>query len=300
MGKPVMAGAPPPVRARSGALTLTITHTIFLHSPFATPTGSRRPLRTSSPTMQARIDSPEYWLEAFQPRDSDLEMLYEHLIESGQPEELESLARRVIAARVQREIDGRRARASARGRVYQPSDRYEAGQKLLFTALDGQEGKVLGVRPGNNPSYGRYEVIRVALGDAEREFAAGIEWEHPLSLTEVDLDPEALSRRYAAAVAPLLGARLADERDWVSHGDRWILRALLPELNQGHRNLAEAIIMLAGEPLPASQILADLDLDAKLPMATRAMALELALERDERFRNVGALEEPLWTLRQQL
>lgn len=250
--------------------------------------------------MQARIDSPEYWIEAFQPRDGDLEMLYEHMIEFGQPEALQSLAERVIAARVQREIDGRRARATARGRVYQPSDRYEAGQKLLFTALDGVEGKVLSVRPGNNPAYGRYEVIRVAIGDAEREFAAGIDWEHPLCLTEVDLDPVELSHRFAPLVAPVLGSRLAEERDWVSLGDRWVLRALLPDLNQGHRNLAEAIIMLAGEPLPASQILTDLDLDSKVPAATRAMALELALARDERFRNVGALEAPLWTLRQQL
>ena len=86
----------------------------------------------------------------------------------------------------------------------------------------------------------------------------------------------------------------------MTYGDRWILRALLPELNQGHRNLAEAVIMLAGEPLPASLILNDLDLDPNVPTETRAVALEMALARDERFRNVGALEAPLWTLRQQL
>ena len=250
--------------------------------------------------MQARIDAPEYWIETYQPNDADLEMLYEHMIESGRPETLESLAARVIEHRVQREVANRRARASARGKVYQPADRYEAGQMLLFTASDGVEGTVLGVRPGNNPSYGRYEVIRVRIGDVEREFAAGITWEHPLSLTETDLDPKALSQRYAPIVPPPLGTRLTEERDWVTYGDRWILRALLPELNQGHRNLAEAVIMLAGEPLPASLILNDLDLDPNVPTETRAVALEMALARDERFRNVGALEAPLWTLRQQL
>jgi hypothetical protein len=250
--------------------------------------------------MQARIDAPEYWIEAYQPNDADLEMLYEHMIESGRPEDLESLAARVVESRVQREIDGRRARASARGKVYQPADRYEVGQKLLFTALGGVEGTVLGVRPGNNPTYGRYEVVRMDIGGDQREFAAGITWEHPLSLTETDLDPKALSARFAAIIAPPLSARLAEERDWVGFGDRWILGALLPELNQGHRNLAEAVIMLAGEPLPAAQILGDLDLDAKLPVETRALALEMALSKDERFRNVGALEAPLWTLRHQL
>ena len=33
---------------------------------------------------------------------------------------------------------------------------------------------------------------------------------------------------------------------------------------------------------------------------TRAIALEMALSKDERFRNVGALEAPLWTLKSQI
>jgi hypothetical protein len=82
----------------------------------------------------------------------------------------------------------------------------------------------------------------------------------------------------------------------VCYGDRWILKALLPEIHAGHRNLAEAIIMLGGEPLPAEQILPELELDEAIPDETQAMALEIALAEDERFRNVGALESPLWTL----
>jgi hypothetical protein len=250
--------------------------------------------------MQARIDAPEYWIEAYQPSDADLEMLYEHMIETGRPEGLASLSGRVIRHRVSREIAQRQARATARGTVYKPSDRYERGQKVLFSALDGQEGVIKAVRQGNNPAYGTYEVITVALGGVEREFAAGIGWEHALSQTETDLDPDALADRYSPVVMASLGQRLADERDWVQHGDRWLLRALLPEINLGHRNLAEAVVMLAGEPLAAEQILADLDLDAKVPQETRAMALELALAKDERFRNIGAVDSPLWAIRNQI
>ena len=249
--------------------------------------------------MQARIDAPEYWIEAYQPNDADLEMLYEHMIETGRPEELESLAIRVIEQRVEREIASRLARANARGKAYQPADRYEVGQKLLFTALGDVEAPVLAVRPGNNPSYGRYEDIKVRIDGVEREFAAGISWEHPLGLTETNLDAKALGERHAPIVVRLLGARLAEEKDWVNYGDRWILRALLPEVNLGHRNLAEAVIMLAGEPLPATQVLNDVDLDPKATIETRALALEMALSRDDRFRNVGAVEAPLWTLRHQ-
>ena len=75
-----------------------------------------------------------------------------------------------------------------------------------------------------------------------------------------------------------------------------LLRGLLPEINAGHVNLAEAIIMLAGEPLPASQIVTELDMDDAVPVEARALALSMSLAEDERFRNAGAIEAPLWAL----
>ena len=50
------------------------------------------------------------------------------------------------------------------------------------------------------------------------------------------------------------------------------------------------------EPLPAEHLLKDLDLDDSVPLETRALALELSLQADSRFRNVGAVEAPLWAL----
>ena len=250
--------------------------------------------------MQARIDTPDYWIDGFQPSESDMAALYERMIEVALPQDIEAICAFVIHNRVSSEISARQARAAAKGTVYKPSDRYDVGQKLLFSAQGGSEGVVAATRPGNNPVYGSYEVIQVEIDGRPREFAAGLAVDHPLSQTEIDLDPDALSERFAPVIAPQMAARLVEDKDWLSYGDRWILRALLPELNLGHRNLAEAIIMLAGEPLPAEQILGDLDLDKKLPAETRAIALELALSKDERFRNVGALEAPLWTLKSQV
>ena len=206
----------------------------------------------------------------------------------------------MVRNRVEREVEARQARASAKGTVYQPSDRYDVGQKLVFSSIGNAEGVVEAVRPGNNATYGKYDVLQVKLNKEKRDFAAGLTWEHALSQTEVDLDPGTLAERFAPVVAPHLAARLSENSEWLNYGDRWILKALLPEVNQGHRNLAEAVIMLAGEPLPASQILSDLGLDKKTPEETRAIALELSLAADERFRNVGALESPLWTLTAQL
>jgi hypothetical protein len=74
----------------------------------------------------------------------------------------------------------------------------------------------------------------------------------------------------------------------------------LPKISPGQLNLAEAVIMLAGEPLPGEQILRELDIDTSVPVATRVLALDTTLANDDRFRNVGAVESPLWTVTAQL
>lgn len=246
--------------------------------------------------MQPGINTPEYWIESFKPSSADMDMLVERVIAAGQPLPLSVLAQQVVHHRVMAVVEARQRLKHVSGTVYQPADRYDVGQKLVFPALDGATGVVSAVREGNNPAYGKYAVIHVDLGGARREFASGLTWDHPLGHDDADLDPDLLVERYAPVVAPPLAARLGKETDWASLGERWFLRSLLPAVNDGHRNLAEAVIMLAGEPLPAEHLLRDVDLDDALPLETRAFALELALSGDARFRNVGALESPLWTL----
>ncbi len=250
--------------------------------------------------MANPIDSPEYWIEDFRPSRVDQDMLYEQVLEASRPFSIQELAALLVQHHVRAAMERRQAGAKGGGAVYQPSDRYEPKQKLSFPALDGATGVVEAVRPGNNADYGTYEVIDVRLGDQLRSFAIGLEWPHPLTAVSVDVDPDVLADRYGAVVAPQLATMLAADRDWLRVGERWILRALLPAVNAGHLNLSEAIIMLAGEPVPAAQILKELDLDPSLPVETRAMALEAAMAGDERFRNVGAIESPLWTVTTQL
>ncbi len=250
--------------------------------------------------MQPAIDTPEYWIESFKPSEADLDVLYERVVEAMRPFEIEALAEIVVRHRVDKTLEAHRVAVRADDVVYQPMDRFEVGQSLVFPALEGAHGVVTAVRPGNNPTYGLYDVIRVHLGGGEREFAAGLTWEHPLSHVVTDLDPDLLVERYAPVIAPQLAARLGRDAEWLCYGDRWFVRAFLPEVNAGHRNLAEAIIMLAGEPLPVEHLLRDVDLDESIPLETRSLALELSLAGDPRFRNVGALESPLWTLSSQI
>ncbi len=250
--------------------------------------------------MPNAIDSPEYWIEDYRPSAADLDMLYEFVVDSGKPHTITALAARLVSQHVRQVQERRRTASAAGGAVYQPSDRFEVKQQVLFPALGGAKGVVEGIRPGNNAEYGQYEVIQVRLGATVREFAAGLTWQHALVAVDVDADPDTVAARYDAVVAPQLAAILSADRDWLRVGERWILRALLPKLNAGHINLAEAIVMLAGEPLPAQQILQELDLDKATPPETRALALDAALAADERFRNVGSPDMPLWAVTTQM
>jgi hypothetical protein len=247
--------------------------------------------------MPSRIDSPEYWIDEFRPTDAELEALYGYVLETMRPLEIEALAAVLVRQRVTRVLQSRRVRARSGTVVYRPADRYETGQRLVFPALEGADGVVTAVRAGNNPGYGDYEVVAVDIGGTVREFAAGIAFEHQLTQVDAEIDPDAVVTTFTPLVAPQLARRLSEDKDWLAFGHHWVLRALLPTVNVGHRNIAEAIVMLAGEPLPAAQIVSELGLDPAVPIETRALALDIALADDGRFRNVGAHEAPLWTLK---
>lgn len=249
--------------------------------------------------MSTRIDSPEYWIESFEPTRAEIDALQNFVLETMQPIAVETLASRLIHDRVDRAMAARRASAGGKGVPYVPSNRYEKGQTLVFGMLEGAAAKVKAVRPGDNDLYGVYEVLTVDIDGRTREFASGIGFDHELTRSEVELDADEIAGRYAPVIAPRLREVLDRNDDWVHYGDRWVLRAVLPQVNAGHRNLAEAIVMLAGEPTPAGRLLEEIELDASVPAEARMLALELALDEDERFRNVGALESPLWALETQ-
>lgn len=247
--------------------------------------------------MPKRIDAPEYWIGEFKPTAKDLDALYGFALDVAEPLDIETLAATLVRQHVERLSAAQKGRAAGRAAVYLPSDRYEKGQKLVFPALDSAAGEVAAVRPGNNPAYGKYEVIQVRLDGEAREFAAGISFEHALTETLMPADPEALAEEFAPLVAPRLTEELQADKEWVSFGNQWVLRALLPKLNAGHRNLAEAVVMLAGEPLPTERIADEIELEKGASPELRKIALDIALQADGRFRNVGAHESPLWALK---
>jgi hypothetical protein len=185
--------------------------------------------------MANRIDSPEYWIEDFQPTADELDALKSAMLDTMAPAPIENLAGQLIRGRVEQALSARKKAADGKGVPYLPSDSYEKGQTLIFPALEGAKGKITAVRKGNNPMYGKYQVIQVDLEGQEREFASGIGWEHELSAAQADLDADLLVDHYASVIAPQLRERLGSEGDWQSTGNLWVLSALVPDVNAGHR-----------------------------------------------------------------
>ncbi len=244
------------------------------------------------------IETVEFWQEEFEISEEDLEALYERFVEDETPRTTGELVRQLIERRTRQAELSRRTQAEAEGVVYQPKGSYEVGQRLVFIALgEDVAGEVVGVREGRNPEYGPFKVIQVKLdGDGVREFASEFPQPHILNIEDKPISVDDLYQQFGDIVREQLLEALANNPEFVRYGDQWILKGLLPEIHVGHRNIAEAMIVVAGEALPTERLLEEIELPEDIPLETRKLALNRALEEDGRFINVGAISEPLWSL----
>lgn len=236
--------------------------------------------------------------------DADIEHLYGYLLERGVPLSSRELAVHLVEWRVREEEKHLAEIAARRAPIYQPKNMYEAGQSLLFTALGKREGVVKAVRPGDNPRLGDFSVISVQFAGEPhpREFVAGYTAPHPLnaeitqSAISLGVTPEQAVNQYGESVRSALLRRLSTDREFVHIGDRWFLRGLMPEINPGYLNLAEAAIEQAGD----AQSTAELERVLELPQTGKKAALDFALHHalanDARFEDVGPAGESRWIL----
>jgi len=251
-----------------------------------------------------RTQTEAYWRDEFQIEDEDLDLVTGAILDAGEPQTLSSLASSIMLRRVQREREAI-ARQASSGEVYRPRDRHAVGEVLVFSAQGFARGQVVGKRDGHNPKYGDFEVLQVALEDGtEREYASGLDILHPLNRPVEELigggDPEITDAdiidAYDAYVCGALQMALEGREEFVQFDGHWFLRELLPEVNVGHLNLAEAAIDVAGHPLTAEEIVKELELGTGTP-AAQLFALNSAIAKDERFDNVGTADRAVWFLR---
>lgn len=250
----------------------------------------------------AQTQTEAYWRQDFAVRPEDVEYIYDLILEDGRPRALDELVREIVVRQCRREAQAKRPEQAA---IYRPREHYTVGQQLYFPSLGDVTGNVVAERPGQNPRYGDFTVLTVELeGQAGvRELAADYKLPHPLNevpevtgAEEDQLTPEQLCERYGEPVREALREALSENPEFTSYDDQWFLRGLLPEVHVGHLNLAEAVIDVAAHPLTTDEILQQVDLGAEAKPQARPFALDLILESDGRFDNVGTVASPRWFL----
>jgi hypothetical protein len=244
----------------------------------------------------------DYW-STFELQDEDIEFLYNHLLELEIPKTSQELVSALVDERLRREKQAIEMQRSAGGAMYYPKEHYDQGQKLIFPALNWRRGEVMNVRPGQNPDIGSFEVIRVAFDRGEtKEYAASLA-EHILNQPpkivqdNETFNPQAVLKSYGAEMAEALESLLNENKDFVRVAGRWFPRALLVDINDGHLNLAEAVLdMASGGPMGTADLLSQVEIPANVNPKLLEFSLDLALWEDPRFDEVGPSGSVLWYL----
>jgi len=245
----------------------------------------------------------DYW-ETFKLQEEDIEFLYNYLLEIETPLTTRELLDALVEERIRREMQALERKRTSAGDVFLPKELYSVGQKLVFPVFNWKRGEVVDVRPGRNPNLPDFQVIRVRMEDGdEREFASELadhKLNSPPQLAQEDemLDPQVVLKEFDSELEERLEEGLKANEDFVRIAGRWFPRALLVDVNAGHLNLAEAVLdMASGGPLPTSALLEQIELPSSANSKLVEFSLDLALEEDPRFDEVGAAGQVLWFLK---
>ncbi len=254
--------------------------------------------------MTAPISLQEDYWDNFALQENDLEFLYNHLLEIETPQTAQELVRALVTERIRQAKEELRSQQRSGASIFVPKNHYKEGQELVFPAMQWRKGKVVSIRPSNNPDLSPFEVIEVVFEDGDKhEFAAGLE-EHKLNqpieikLDDPNLDVDSVMRRYGDEFSQELSEILEENPDLVRIAGRWFPRALLVDVNIGHLNLAEALLdMEGGGPLTTKAILDQIELPTDVNLKLTEFSLNLAMQEDGRFDEVGPAGEVQWYLR---
>jgi hypothetical protein len=254
--------------------------------------------------IQRKTQRSTYWAD-YAITSEDLQYLSTLLVEDELPRSTEELSQALVQHHARQE-EALIERALSEGTPYRPKRHYEVGERVVFPVLGYRAGEVVGVRSGHNPEYDPFKVIKVEFDDGdEREFAAEFENGHPLNeKTAAAMDaedlrsPQELASLYGPKLEDRLEQRLESESDFIRLANRWFRKDLLVVVHEGHLNLAEAVLDVAGGgPLPTEALLGDVELPEEISPQLRVFSLNYALQQDQRFDEVGPAGEVLWYLR---
>lgn len=235
--------------------------------------------------------------------DGDIEFIYSYLLEKEIPLPASDLLEAVIINRIKTEKEAILKKTQGKGKIFLPKDSYGVNEELVFPGFDWKNGKVLEIREGFNPEYASFKVIKVQFDDGQiKELACELS-EHTLN-TPVDLigedpsfDKEKILSEHKEDFLKRIEDTLVTNEDLVQIAGSWFPRALLVDINNGYLNLIEAILEeTGGGPMTTPDLMAQIELNAAENQKLIEFSLNLALQEDNRFDEVGPSGETLWYL----
>ncbi|MFN2145777.1 MAG: hypothetical protein ACK2T7_10520, partial [Anaerolineales bacterium] len=245
----------------------------------------------------------DYW-ETIHLDENDLEVIYDHLLEFETPKSVDDLVVILVEQRLLRERKDAERKKSEGDRIYLPKEEFEVGDKVVFPQSEWATGKVTKLRDARSPLEESFKVMDVEFdGGIVRQFATGLE-DHQLNIPpEVDendplLSPNAILEHHGESIAEKLKASLGEHPDFVYIAGKWFPNALLVEVNAGNLNLAEALLdMNSGGPLPTPEILEHVEMPEGVNKNLAEFSLDLAMQEDKRFDEVGSAGQVSWFLK---
>lgn len=244
-----------------------------------------------------------YW-ETFSLKEEDIEFLYNHLLELETPLTSQELVIALVEERIERQKQQIEKQRTSGGDLYQPKNSFSVDQNLIFPALDWEHGLVTAIRPGENPDLGDFQVIQVKFDSGlQREFASKIAdhvLNEPPKITDDShqFDRISVLEQYSDEITDVLEEDLTTNPDFVRIAGRWFPRAILVDTNVGHLNLAEAVLDEAGGgPLSTNKLLEQIELAPDVNPKLVEFSMDLALQEDSRFDEVGPAGDVLWFLK---
>lgn len=241
--------------------------------------------------------------EDFHLIDSDIEFIYTYLLEKEIPLPAADLLEAVVEKRILDEKEKILKKTRGKGKIYLPKDSYEVNEELVFPGFDWKNGKVLEIREGFNPEFESFKVMKVKFEDGDIKEIASELSDHTLN-TPVDLigddpafDKEQILAEHGKDFLERIEKALAQSEDLVQIAGAWFPRALLVDINNGYLNLIEAILEEAqGGPMTTPDLMAQIELNTSENQKLTEFSVNLALQEDDRFDEVGPSGEVLWYL----
>jgi len=254
---------------------------------------------TSLATLSLRED---YW-ETFRLADEDREFIYNYLLEIETPLTSPELLSALLNERIRQEKLELEKQRTSGGDIYVPAHIFNKDQDLVFPSFGWQHARVIGIRPGQNPDLGDFQVIQVAFDNNEtREFASDIpnhmlNQPQEISIEDSSLDVDSVLANYGEKLLEIINSDLTINQEFVRIAGKWFPRALLVDINVGQLNLVEAILdMAGGGPSPTQPLLEQVGLASNTNSKLVEFSLDHALQEDPRFDEVGPSGEVLWFL----